>query len=312
MNKLLAMAVFSALLVSGCIGQGGGTTTPVGEPIGVEITDFAVEPSSVFSGSTARVIMNIQNNGGANMLTDPALSTKPMGLILLIAASDWKFTSGLSNESWVKVLKRADPATGQTAGQDIFRWSMTAPALSKGQTRTDNIIGRIYYDYETVARGSVWIYPESERDSATAGATFSTTDGPLKMTIKVDPDPPVLKQTESFTLTINLENIGTGTVYKNGTAFYNNTEDKFYYNIDENKKNLVTLEVNAPGLSDDDKCSGSTEELLGSSTQSPKITMYCDMSLNSELNAKQNYPITVRAVYGYYTEKVGQVTISGK
>ena len=74
MKKLLVLAVFSALLVSGCIGQGTSTTTVVGEPTGVEITDFSVEPDAVFSGRTTRVIMNVKNVGGANMLMDENIS----------------------------------------------------------------------------------------------------------------------------------------------------------------------------------------------------------------------------------------------
>ena len=201
MNKSILLTTIAVLLVAGCT---GGiqlpfqqiTTTQVGGA-GMVFSDFSVDPTSVFSNSNARVMMTVSNKGGYPVpdtnslvyLTGSALSLADTTGIYWHNAAETIF------KHFGKTMNPEDTVRGTPADEKTMTWSLTAPNVSKGQTRNDIFIGRVYYDYQTSVTGTVWVYSQSESDAARAAsrtlnkATLSATSGPVALTVKTSPDP---------------------------------------------------------------------------------------------------------------------------
>ena len=159
MNKSILLATIAVLLVAGCTAQNGIqfpfqqiTTTAVGGA-GMVISDFAPDQSTVFGGSTDRVMITVKNAGGFDVpdsnslvfLTGSALSFAGSVDTTLYWTSS---TSDTAIKHFGTTMKAADVVQGTEGDQKTITWSLKAPNITS-QTRGDLFIGRVYYDYET-------------------------------------------------------------------------------------------------------------------------------------------------------------------
>jgi hypothetical protein len=318
MNKSILLTTIAVLLVAGCTGTGGIqwpiqqiTPTAVGGT-GLVISDFSADPTNVYSNSNARVMMTVTDKGGAAVLNDKSV------VFLTGSALSLSDTTGTywhnSAESIYKHLGNLNPedtVRGTPASEKTITWSLTAPNITKGTTRPDIFIGRVYYDYQTTVTGTVWVYSQSESDAArTAGRSlnkgvFSSTSGPVALTARISPDPVVLATGEnSFTMTIKVSNVGGGALYQVGSVTYTSPED---ITLTTDELNKVDIAITAPGMTGFSGCTG-TQELVGGKD----ITLSCDVTISSPPTTFQGYPITLTASYGYNTERTATVTVSGR
>ncbi|MBU3896789.1 MAG: hypothetical protein KJ697_02545 [Nanoarchaeota archaeon] len=214
MNKFMPIfAIVMILAVSGCVGGGSGITTD-GSGNGLEITDFSSDLTDVYSGKTTRIMMTIENQGDVEVNMDK-------GLALLIGGYDWDIGTQTRVQELKKDLMAADPTREIPAGTSLFKWTLTAPDYPRGQSKTDQMIGRVYYDYETKAVGSVWAYPAGEAAAARDAkeslqtSTFQSTKGPVSLEVSVSPDPVEFETfNDYFTLYVKVSNVGGGKIYK--------------------------------------------------------------------------------------------------
>jgi hypothetical protein len=319
MNKSILLATIVVLLVAGCTNQIPNPFQPVTISTtagnGLVMTDLSPDSSSVSSNSSARISFTIDNMGGAAVPDSNSL--------IYLTGSDVDSLTDTSGIYWYgantadqtqfkhfgKTMNPADANTGTPADEKIVSWSLKAPSVNKSQPdRNDNFIGRVYYDYQTTVTGTIWAYTQAESDTAKASnkalnkATFSTTSGPVTLIAKASPDPVVGDTT--FSLRININNVGGGSLYKAGSVNYEPGSESIALTTDQ--VNIVTINVDAPGMTIGDGCNGDVTLPKGSNVVS------CDLTLASAPSTFQGYPVTVTAVYGYYTERTTNVIVTGK
>lgn len=294
MKKIIALfTIICVVAVSGCLGDDEPVMSAKG--YGLEITNFTSNLYGLYSGQTTHVTMRIENHGESKVLKD-------YGLALLIVPGDWDITQD-KNQALKKDLNFENSDRGIAMGTDQYTWTIKAPAITPGSKRPDSITGRIYYDYQTVAEGTLWLYPESELGSTQNKLTYKTQRGPIAISMTLVPDPVVVYSSgEMFNLNIDLTNVGGGTVYMPETV------DADSYSISDADRNVINLDVNIPGLKVDDDCLEHVE-FFGN-----KASVICDITYDeiSVPSAKQSYPVSVKADYGYYKDQTINIEVTGK
>jgi hypothetical protein len=334
MKAEILASILAIVLVAGCTvpgmsdipGISGGNNVGIGGR-GLEITSFTAEPATLYNGSTVRVVMEVENQGGST-----AFNTS--GLFVYLTGSNLKITGGTAdNKYWHRTssdtttsecyvpdknFKPADVVQGTAGTSDTYKWSLRAPDLDKGQTRTDSFIGRVYTVYETAANGNVWAYTEAESDAAKASgrgletASFTTTSGPVGLSVSVTPNPVVVSSNDkSFTLNIKISNTASGTIYAPG-KIPSCPPSSSLTPEDFNKVDL-TIAADDFDISGDCKTGSSTttqQELISGKP----TTIICDMTVKtaSMPSTFKSYPVTIKVQYGYYTERQASVTVQGK
>jgi hypothetical protein len=308
----LVVLVLAVVAISGCVEDGGVTTTN-----GLEITDFSSDQDSVFSGRDVRISMTVENLGDYSVADAKAmayLTGSNLDLTTASVSTAWDGgTTGTQCMTFGKELKAADPAKDTEPGFKTVRWSLTAPSLPSGQSRTDQFIGRVYYDYQTVLRGTVWAYPEAEVDAIRSQgetpetSTFTSTEGPLEFEVTIAPDPVVVYNGDrTFTMYIKITNTGGGTVFDPGAVTYNTgTCSDISISLEElNIIDFATGNVVITGATP--VCDVNAELING------QATVVCDVTLTSDPATKQGYPVTITVDYGYYKDQELSITATGR
>jgi len=306
MNRKILIAIATVILVSGCIEIPGMPTSQMGlGGLGLEITSFTAEPSPIFSGASLRVIMEAENRGGTSVNNSDAL--------VYLTSANWGSWAGNTSsfKTFGKEMKAEDVVRGVPATTDRLTWSLTAPSLSPGQTRSDIFIGRIYHEYETSANGNIWVYSEAEAEAARAAGrqiytpSFTYSKGPVGIQVTVSPTPVILYAGEnSFTVYVKISNLASGTIYSPGAVGYSSNDISL--TVDE--INRVDVDVTAPGLSGFSECEGTDQELIAGRD----LTLVCDVTVTSVPDTFQSYQFDVKVSYGYYTERTTTVTVQGR
>jgi hypothetical protein len=315
MNKSILLAIAAVLLVAGCTTSGVQfpfqqiTTTTVGGA-GLVISDFIADPTDVYSNSNSRIYLTVANKGGAPVpdansvifLTGSALKMDDT------TGTYWHGTDTIYRH-FAKTMNPSDPVRETPADEKTITWTLVAPNVTRGQTRNDIFIARVYYDYKTTVSGTIWVYQQSESDAARAAnralnkATFSSTSGPIALIIRASPDPVVIGES-SFTLNIKVSNVGSGALYRTGSVTYTSPED---VTLTSDELNKVNIAITAPGMTIGTGCTGE-QELVGGKD----LTLSCDLTITSPPPTFQGFPITIAADYGYNTERTASVTVSGR
>lgn len=311
MNKKLFLFVVPLVLISLCTSQQPATVTGQG----LEITNFTSDQDQVYSGRSVRLSMDVANLGQTTVWDSVSL------VYLMGSNLNLDDTSGISwynpdetlYKHFGKDMRPADPSRGVTADEKLFTWRLTAPTLPRGQTLSSEFTGRVYYEYQTVTRGTIWVYSEAEADAAKnkgealETSSFTSSAGPVSAGITVGPDPPIVSASDNgFTMNINLKNKEGGTVYRINTIDYNpGTEDISLGTDDLNYVN-VTIE-GAAGLNITG-CLGD-QEMIGADT-----TLICDVVVNSDSlpATKTGFSPVITVAYGYYNDKKVSVEVIGK
>jgi hypothetical protein len=301
----IAMLLLAAVLVAGCTGDGG--ITPTGGGYGLEIIELSADPTSAYSTQSAKITTTVENQG------DAVIAASKSALYLFGPLTEWG--SPTAAQPIEKQMRPDDPTRNITADKYTKRWSLTAPTLPRGQTRTDDFIVRAYYDYNTTSRGAVWAYSQSEATAAQeAGKTlqssmFTNTRGPLSIAISVSPDPPIVTESErTFTITIDITNLGGGTAYKQTAIDYSSD-----FNIDETTElNKFGYTITLPSgkleaVSGSCDLTNDDEELIGGTS-----TIMCDVKYTPGIEALMSMPIEVALNYGYYSDQTVSLTAIGR
>lgn len=319
MRKSIILSVLAVVVAAGCVGGQlpfiTTTTTFVGGN-GLTITEFSIDPSDIYGGSNARLVMEVENKGGVPVADDEMLVLLKGSALDLTGDDTMYWTESESGESIVKrldsgdELKPEDPVRETPADTERFTWRLAAPDITAGEQRDDIFIGRLYYDYSTKVSGTIWVYSQSEADAARAAGrplnqpTFTSTAGPVALIVKSSPQVVIVENDgDDFVLTIKVSSVGGGTLYRHSTVDYDSiTEDVA---IGEDDLNWVEIGV----VSDLDATECDVEEEL---VGGKDITISCDVTVASAPSTFRGFPITVTADYGYYTERTASVSVSGR
>ncbi|MEM5778297.1 MAG: hypothetical protein QXD43_00475 [Candidatus Aenigmatarchaeota archaeon] len=318
MKTKILIALLGIVAIAGCTIPGVPGITP-GAPItgggkGLEITSFTAEPNAVYSGSTVRVIMETENQGGATAYNSSSFAYLTGSNMDLDGTNDMYWRGKDSEDKndckyFMKDMKPADVVKGIQGDTKTFKWNLIAPNVTAGQTRTDTFIGRVYTDYETGVNGNIWVYTETEADAAKASgrtlnkASFTSTSGPVAVEVSVSPDPVIIYGTDnSLSITIKISNVASGTIYKpNRPTSCSNMA------LTTDDLNKVSVSIDAPDFSGLSGCTGEQELISGRPT-----TLVCDATITSNVTTFKSFPISVKVKYGYFTEKTASVTVQGR
>lgn len=320
MKKIL-ISLLAIVLVAGCTVPDlsnllGGTQNLGISGRGLEITTFTAEPSPVYNGTTVRITMEIENQGGTTVASDKGLVYLTGSNVELDSDDDmyWRGKSGSTNpyKSLNRTMKAADVVKGTPADTARFVWTVTSPTVPAGQTRTDTFYGRTYCAYSTGLNGNVWVYRQAEVDAARASgrslnkASFTSTAGPVSLTVRVAPDPVVWYSSgETFDLYLTVSNQASGTIYA-----YNKTYSTSSFTISDTEYNKVHIDLvyddDSLNLQSTDTCEGDQELPAGKTT-----TLVCTFTVTEPTTFK-SYPFTITANYGYFTERIATVVVQGK
>jgi len=325
MKKIL-ISLLAIVLVAGCTIPGfdlGGTTTIGTSGKGLEITTFTADPTPVYSNARVRITMEVENQGGTTVNRTKALSYLTGSNVNLGSSDDsyWRSSTDDEYKPFTRDMRAADVVKGTSADTTRFTWSLTAPVIPAGQTRTDTFYGRTYCDYTTAVNGNIWVYTEGEADAAKASgrslnrASFTSTAGPVGLSVKVSPDPVIYYSDttggEVFSIYITVSNLASGTIYRADKTYPQDGTTAF--SIADTEYNNLTVNVDYDDtvldLQNSADCIGSQDLPAGKST-----TLVCDFSIPTAQKPTtfQSYPITISANYGYFTERSATVTVQGR
>jgi hypothetical protein len=322
MKKTILLATLAVVLVAGCTNvQIPNILSPTNTVLGgtgMVISDFSADQAEVYGLQTDRIMMTVDNKGGHSVPDSESL-VYLTGSAVSLSGDNTIYWTGSSSESLIKKfgkeMKPADPVRDTPADEKTVTWSLVAPNISKGEQTPYLFIGRVYSDYQTKVTGNVWVYSQTEADTAkTAGrtlntATWSATSGPVAINARLTQDPVVLYGTENtFTLVIKVSNAGSGVIYQKGAIDYSTTNpDNLALTSDQ--INRVTISGNVAGqpLPTDCTNSGNPVEMVGGKD----LTLTCDVTITPPATF-QGYPISITADYGYFSERSVSVTVSGR
>ena len=309
MNKaLLVFSTLAILAISGCVQE---SVTPTGN--GMAFTDFSASLDSVQGGNkTAAIYMEVENRGGTAI-------KHAMGCLIgsnfngSYGQGLWEISTGKLCQNNTKNLTQFDPVNNIPGGALKPRWYLKSPCLAETLTRTDTFTGRVFYDYDTTASTSAWVYTATELtaakqrgESIPSSLVVDSTTGPVA--ISLEAVQPVRAEDGSFTLKITISNVGEGVVFDSSVIPDWKATDTMP-NIAEEKINTFSAVITLPSGVTSTECSSELTNIELRKGQS--VTKSCDITIPA-VTAKKSYPITVKASYGYYIDDTLSITASGK
>lgn len=325
MNAKILIAILAIVAAAGCTIPGipgiPGVGTIVGGGKGLEMTSFTADPASLYSGSTVKIVMEVENQGGS---TAPAATSFAYlaGTNLKITSTDDTYWHRLSGDTTTDAcgdittdMDPADVVKGTSGDKKTFKWSLRAPNMDPGTTSPNTFIGRVYTNYKTVVNGNVWVYTEAEQEAAKASgralerSTFTSTSGPVSLEVSATPDPVIISDTDnSFTFKVTIRNSQTGTIYKSDTI--TSCPPSSSLSPDDLNKVDVTITANDFDIVETECTGKQTQDLVSGNP----TDMICELRIKdaSKPSTYGSFPINVKAEYGYYTERTASVTVQGK
>ncbi|MFH1424425.1 MAG: hypothetical protein ABIG20_01955 [archaeon] len=143
MNKhIIALALFSVLVLSGCI-EGSDDSYAEGAGPGVVITELRSDFSNIDAGEPITIMMSFENVGDYK-------ATEVKGELIRKGA----FKNIEPTYTGPITLER--PLETTYSGDEFF-WDMEAPVIT--QIRTEEVQGRLIYDYQTEAYATINFVP---------------------------------------------------------------------------------------------------------------------------------------------------------
>jgi len=200
----------AAVVLSGCIGGGGGT----GGTAGVVIDYFEPDISEIYSSEEVMFTAGVKNIGEEN--------AENVELRLFGLGNDWTWDSGKTQQISGR-LEKSDESEGIEGGTGEAQWVVTSPSgLKVDNTYTANV--RLSYDYETTARANVKVYDTDYLRSISEEAsdimqssgieTFTVTDAPISIELTGLSKPLIYRESgQKSSVTVLINNVGDGKPY---------------------------------------------------------------------------------------------------
>jgi len=305
-GKWLLILPLAVILVSGCIGGGGGTTVSGN---GVVITKFEPSLNSLESNDRLTLHLEVQNRGDA--------IGKAAAKLIGIYPNDWGVF--MTDQSLDELLP-ADK-TAQTEGQiGTVDWVLTAPDLHRGESRTYDPMVRVFYSYETrIIKPIAFVTSEELRRIVQSGEALSSdpatvSAGPLTVNVKTGQFVRTRDdwQQSYFPIQIDISNSGGGLV----------AGENYPIGIDITAPPGTMFRDECPGRSQTE-WTGSYGSTIPSGLSRPispktvfmwngkdtKIT--CELKVVNPPEFRQTRELKVTLSYIYYVDQKTQVSVTG-
>jgi len=319
MNKALfaILPLVAIVAISGCVQE--QATTPTGN--GMVITDFSSSLDTVSGGNkTVTIYLEAENMGGDTI-------TKATGCLIGSNMGDdyqnglWQFSKDVEGRPVCQgletdeTLRPADLANSIPGGTLKSRWYLKSPCLAETLSRTDSFTGRVFYEYDTIASTSIWVYTETELaaanqrgESIPSSLVVESTKGPVA--ISIDAVQPVRAEDGTVTLKITISNVGNGVVFDKEASI--GGDGTSVPSLSESDLNTFTAAFTVSGdIAEDVDCEIELTEI--ELRKGASVTKTCDIEIDEDkISAKNSFPITIEATYGYYIDSELSVQSSGK
>ena len=310
MKKLVLTSLLLAVLLAGCIGQGGKQVIAGN---GVIIKSFSPDFEEVRSGEAITLSAMVENVGEADA-TDVAIELFGLNL----GGREWNLISG-DNPQKLSVLRKADPSLNLPGESYEFSWNLRTPQnLKVDNTYTADM--RVYYKYSTSSvstlRFLTYDYLKSlpseqfESVKGTSGVKQSQVSGaPITVSMTVGKRPLIVYEDgDTFSLQIIVSNVGSGNAF-NSSAQYPGYPDGSTLSSDD----LYYVDVNI-----DTDLNVDCSPVLGSPksgslrlTRGKSKTMFCTITIPSkaEIGNVRDYSVSVDLNYGYFVDSSTSVNV---
>lgn len=289
---VLVLPILLVVLVSGCVGFGGGGVT-YGN--GVIILNWEPDFPSIESGDNVRLYLRVQNQGGAEAKDVRARITG-------IDVREWGTTD---EEEDLDDITKPDPTYGTSGGIKEAHLNLEAPELAEGITQTYHPIVRVYYEYTTAVAKPIMLVSEDElRRLVQQGKSLPTSTtqysaGPILVDIRTGDKIKVSEDwsRKTFPLTIHVENIGGGVVSKRtiGTREYDN---------------VLSVDIDLPsGLSFETSDCRSLRKIELWKGKTADVT--CEVRITERRLISEEKTIQIEFGYEYYIDASTIITVTG-
>jgi len=290
MKALLIVLLPVLIAVSGCIIPG---LPSLGGSAGSGLAILAFEPAfpRVYSDEPVEFRLRVQNTGSVD-----ARDVTPK----IIGLETWDREADTCNR-WDKI-SAAVPSIGAPGETANCKWTFVAPDVPRGLSTTYSPTVRLYYSYSTSVVKSIFLASSKElrlmkdRGDAPPAQTTSQTSGPVQINVKTDTPVRVWGDSVTFPITITINNAGGGVICPSVSDC-------------ESNQNLNKLRIEVRSDSDIviSDCDTGDVELWQGKTN----TLICQATFSGlrDIGLTQSL-ITVKANYGYYTDRTTQVTVT--
>jgi hypothetical protein len=208
---LLLCVIAVVVTTSGCTVPGNTVT---GGP-GLVIETFKTTPDNIESNEHVGVQLEARNMGGYN--GQAGMGVQAVAEIMAIDPIEWRVTPSAAMN--FGPLLMPDPESQTQGGLGKVNWELIAPPLKRGTTKTYQILGRVYYPYETKVIKPVWFVTTEEmrrivqNGEALASDPQTQSAGPLTVTVTTGN---FVRATDwrntKFQLQIKIDNTGGGVI----------------------------------------------------------------------------------------------------
>ncbi|RLJ01624.1 MAG: hypothetical protein DRP11_04110 [Candidatus Aenigmatarchaeota archaeon] len=300
------------VLIGGCtvpgipegVGGGGGAITGTG----LVITDFSPDFSSVRSGDSLELYLEVENRGQA-----PAVG--PFAYLYGINMDDWGSDDSdrvhyLANDL-SGTLEPPDENLGVPGEVSDTSWSLTAPDVDPGIKSTYEPRVRVFYKYTNGATARIPLISESEADrmrsageALPSSVDIITTAGPIG--VEVTARAPVIIKSgsdNSFRTIVRLTNLMGGSPYNPDK--HGDTE------IGQDDLNIVRATLSVSSGTIDCGDGPDTSFTKDVSLRRGTGTVSCDIDPPDTVATREDMTLKVELEYGYMVDSVTSIEVTG-
>ncbi len=206
-NLIPLLAVAIIVVAAGCTSKNPST---ISTNDGVVINSFESDDSTLNSGETTNLYLEIQNVGGVD--SDGVMA-------YLFGADGWNPRPSAT----VNVGKLEAPKYDVPSSPRNVMWTVTAPQLPEGVKQPFTMTARVVYHYKSNAAGKINVYSDEEWRRRNAKQPISPSSivpvknspGPIHVSIQGPTDVKLSSYTDGIPILIKISNTGSGFPIKN-------------------------------------------------------------------------------------------------
>jgi len=316
-SKIFLVLISAVLITSGCVenSESESNTSPI------SVNEFSITPNPAPGDQTARVQMELQNNGDSDAENAYATLFGPT----FSSGEGQKRTWRTSDGGEVVPSDRTMDFRGLNSGtesspaipaRDTLRF--TTPNIDEGRINSYNFNARIQYDYRTTADTEIQVMSNERYQETGASQTspeVENSDGPIQVEVQ-GTTPHVFYDTGTADdeICLTVTNEGTGDPFlvttDNGVS---PAEDGSGYDIDDSASDKVELRVEDVGnieFDSQDSEGAVVVDMIGNEGY-----QCFDMrleGLGQITDLEQTTEIPIEVIYGYEEETSTSVTVEGR
>lgn len=308
LNKKTMLTLFSLVLVSGCIGGGGGAAGP--STFGVIATAFETDVVELESGDRFTLFLEVENTGGSEAKDVIAfLHGIPIGT----GSDSFRKISGNNPVTLASTLTPPEEVSGLRGDIANVEWDLQAPDLPEGISLPYEPRARIMYRYKTVATSTVTALTSDEhRRLRERGEPIPTqTDtiiskGPVAVTIDARAPVVIRDDTDRVRVIVNVELLQTGSIFNPDFGGYK-TDGK----VPQAELDRIRVRIFAPDVSaTDEECDVLNRDVLKSLRAGTSTSFSCELKPGSFVGRK-DIPIRAELTYNFLTDTTTQIAVVG-